>query len=105
MIATPRGGEPRDEGKRGGDPQEERERMRHLPGELPRPADPGVPRQLVRAVRDEAALRITTGEPLGTRTEVAQKQVDGLAGVANGLRFRDRRLGDLDGRRIHVDLH
>jgi len=63
--------------------------VRQLAPQLPGPAATAASRQLVRAGGDEAPLGITTGQPLGTRPEIPQQEVDRLASVTDA---RVRRL-------------
>ena len=74
---------PRDERQSGRDPEEERQRMRQLDGQLPRPAASSSPLELVRAVRDQAPLRLAARQSVGARAQVAQEKRDGLARIAH----------------------
>ena len=81
---------PRDERKCSRDPEEERERMRDLPCELLRPPRARSALELVRAVLDKTARRLAAGEPAGTRLQVPEEELHGLAGrIAGGSRGDD----------------
>lgn len=57
--------------------------MRDLPHELPRPAAAASADELVGAEGDEAPRRLACREPSGACPQVAQKEVHGLARVAD----------------------
>jgi len=57
--------------------------MRQLAGQLPGPAAAALPRQLVGAVGDQAAVGFAARKPLGSRSEISQEKVDRLARVTN----------------------
>ena len=61
--------------------------MRQLAHELPRPGCPGVSRELVRPLRQQATLGLTDGKSRTGRPQVSQQQISRLARVD---RFRMR---------------
>jgi hypothetical protein len=56
--------------------------MHELPGQAARPAPPATSLELVRAVRYQASLGVSTRQARAARAQVSEQPSDRLAGVA-----------------------